>query len=194
MKTNLKYKFTASHRILHWSIALLMFVLFITGFLRMYWMNKKVIVTAIDTTLQHQNIMLEKNQLTPIAKSIQAPMWEWHEWAAYVIAIAVLLRIAYMLLKGIKFTNPFASYQNLKEKLQGYLYLLFYLFVVTSTITGFYLKWGNGVYKQPMEAVHKWAIYWFPIFVVLHFVGILWAELTYKKGITSKMIGGDSEK
>lgn len=157
-------------------------------------MNKKTIVTAIDTTLKNQSIAIEKDQLTPIAKSIQVPMWEWHEWAAYVIAIALLLRIAYMLLKGIKFPNPFGSHQNLKEKLQGYLYLLFYLFVVASTITGFYLKWGNGTYKQPMEAVHKWAIYWFPIFVVLHLVGILWAELTYKKGITSKMIGGDSEK
>jgi cytochrome b561 len=192
MKTNPNNKFTASHRILHWSIALFMFVLFITGFLRMYWMNKKTIVTAIDTTLKNQSIAIEKDQLTPIAKSIQAPMWEWHEWAAYVIAIVLLLRIAYMLLKGIKFPNPFGSHQNLKEKLQGYLYLLFYLFVVASTITGFYLKWGNGTYKQPMEAVHKWAIYWFPIFVVLHLVGILWAELTYKKGITSKMIGGDS--
>lgn len=74
MKTNPNNKFTASHRILHWSIALFMFVLFITGFLRMYWMNKKTIVTAIDTTLKNQSIAIEKDQLTPIAKSIQVPM------------------------------------------------------------------------------------------------------------------------
>jgi len=171
-----------------------MFVLFITGFLRIYWMSKKTIVAAIDTTLKNQNIVMEKDQLVPIAKSIQAPMWEWHECAAYVMASALILRIAYMLIKGIKFPNPFAKQQIMKEKLQGYVYLLFYVFVAVSTFTGFYLKWGDGTYKEPIEAIHKWAIYWFPIFILLHFVGILWAELTNKKGITSKMIGGDSEK
>lgn len=192
MKTALQNKFTASHRILHWSIALLMSVLFFTGFLRMYWMNKKAIISAIDTNLSNQNIALEKDQLVPIAKSIQAPMWEWHELAAYIMAVAFILRILYVLFKGIQFPNPFAGNLFLKERLQGYVYLVFYVFVGVSTLTGFYLKWGDGTYKEPMEAAHKWAIYWFPIFIALHFIGILWAEQTHKKGITSKMIGGDS--
>ncbi|MFA5573939.1 MAG: cytochrome b/b6 domain-containing protein [Brumimicrobium sp.] len=42
-----------------------------------------------------------------------------------------------------------------------------------------------------METVHKWGIYWFPIFIVLHLLGALLAEFSTKKGITSKMIGGD---
>src|SRR5690606_41857877 len=114
MKTALQNKFTASHRILHWSIALLMSVLFFTGFLRMYWMNKKAIISAIDTTLNNQNIALEKDQLVPIAKSIQAPMREWHELAAYIMAVAFILRLIYLSLKGIQFPNPVAGILLLK--------------------------------------------------------------------------------
>ena len=96
-----------------------------------------------------------------------------------------------MIVKGIKFPNPFLKNQSTKERLQGFTYLLFYLFIAVSIITGFYLKWIDGDWKEPMEAVHKWAIYWFPIFILLHFSGILLGELTDKKGIASKMIGGD---
>ena len=78
----------------------------------------------------------------------------------------------------------------MKERLQGMADILFYLFIAISIITGFYMKWGDGTYEEPAEVVHKWAIYWFPIFILLHFVGIVIAEFSNKKGITSKMIGG----
>jgi len=96
-----------------------------------------------------------------------------------------------MIVKGIKFPNPFLKNQSAKERLQGFTYLLFYLFVTVSIVTGFYLKWIEDEWKEQMETVHKWAIYWFPIFILLHFAGILIGELTSKKGIVSKMIGGD---
>ncbi|SKC11195.1 Cytochrome b/b6/petB [Sphingobacterium nematocida] len=96
-----------------------------------------------------------------------------------------------MLLKGTRFPNPFIGKQSIKERLQGMTYILFYLFVAIAAITGFYLKWGDGDLKEPMETVHKLAIYWFPIFILVYIAGIVIAELTGKKGITSKMIGGD---
>ena len=40
METKPVKKFTAFHRLLHWIMAIAMPVLFITGFLRMYWMSK----------------------------------------------------------------------------------------------------------------------------------------------------------
>ncbi len=134
---------------------------------------------------------MTKDQIIPIAKSIQSPMWEWHVYAAYLILFAFSVRIIYMIMKGIKFPNPFTKGQTLKDYLQGFTYLLFYLLIAISTFTGFYLKWFEGDWKEPLEAIHKWAIYWFPIFIFLHLGGIVLAELTNKKGITSKMIGGD---
>ncbi|ASE60678.1 cytochrome b/b6 domain-containing protein [Pedobacter suwonensis] len=191
MKMENKNQFTVIHRILHWSVALLMSILFITGFLRMYWMSKKTIIDTVETEMQSHNISLEKGQIIPIVKSIQKPMWEWHEYAAYIMFLAFLVRIIYMLVKGIKFPDPLKKSQSVKERMQGFIYVIFYLFIAVSIVTGFYLKWGDGQWKEPMEAVHKWAIYWFPIFILLHFGGIVIGELTNKKGIVSKMIGGE---
>lgn len=189
---NLKQKqFTGVHRILHWTIGLSMLVLFFTGFLRMYWMNKKTVINAIETKLSAQAISVDEKILRAIAKDILEPMWEWHELAAYIVFFVVTARFLYMLVKGIKFPNPFAKQPLFKERLQGMIYILFYLFVFVTALTGAYLKWGGGDWKEPLEMIHKWAIYWFPIFIVIHILGIVIAELTDKKGIVSKMISGN---
>ena len=97
-----------------------------------------------------------------------------------------------MLIKGIGFANPFRNHLSIKERLQGFTYIYFYAFVFVSAVTGifiekeFFTEWKEGI-----ETVHKWGIYWFPIFIILHIAGIVIVEFSTKKGITSKMIGGD---
>lgn len=183
-------KFTAIHRILHWIIAFAMPVLFITGFLRMYWMNKNGMVTVIESKTAASP--LPKDVMSDIAKTIREPMWEWHELFANIMIFAFIARIIYMLVKGIRFPNPFSKSLAMKERLQGFIYIYFYVFVFISAFTGiciekeFFTEYGDLI-----ETVHKWGLYWFPIFIVLHLGGIALAENSTKKGITSKMIGGD---
>ncbi|HRP01384.1 MAG TPA: cytochrome b/b6 domain-containing protein [Candidatus Kapabacteria bacterium] len=188
MKAN--KKFTLLHRILHWTMFIAMPILFITGFLRMYWMNKKHIVSIISENTSPE--LLTKEQMSTIATSIREPMWQWHELFAHIMIITFVIRIIYMLTKGIRFPNPFKSNTKLKEKLQGFTYIYFYLFVFISAVTGICIE--KGFFESSMEiieTVHKLGIYWFPIFIILHIAGILIAELTDKKGIVSNMIGGD---
>lgn len=183
-------KFTILHRALHWIMALALPVLFITGFLRMYWMNKHHIVEVIasKTDLLSEEIMVD------IAKTIRAPMWEWHVIFAQVIIAAFVIRIGYMIFKGIRFPNPFKRKLVLKERIQGSLYIFFYLFVFLSAFTGVSMRLDLfPELKHSIETVHKLGLYWFPIFVLLHLIGVLIAELTDKKGIVSKMIGGDKQ-
>src|SRR5690606_37979943 len=180
-------KFTVLHRILHWTGALAMSVLFITGFLRMYWMNKN----SITEIMQSKTTAIPTKEMTEIAVSIREPMWQWHEIFAYVMIATFSIRIIYMLVKGIRFPNPFKHSQPLKERLQGFTYVYFYVFVFMSAVTGICIQ--NGFFpawKEGIETVHKWGIYWFPIFILLHFAGIFIAEISNKRGITSKMIGG----
>src|SRR5690554_6532356 len=127
-----KRKFTPLHRLLHWTIAVAMIVLFATGFLRMYWMNKHKMVDVIASKTQ----ALPKEEMIEIAKAIRAPMWEWHVFFAYLMVFAFIIRIVYMLLKGIKFPNPFNNTLQLKGRLHGSVYILFYVFVFVSIITG----------------------------------------------------------
>jgi cytochrome b561 len=183
-------KFTIIHRILHWSIALIMPVLFITGFLRMYWMNKNGMVSIIESKTTASP--LSKEVMTDIAKTIREPMWEWHELFANIMIVAFIARIIYMVVKGIRFPNPFNKTLVLKERLQGFIYIYFYVFVFISAFTGICIqKEFFTAYVEQIEMVHKWGLYWFPIFIVLHLVGIAIVENTSKKGITSKMIGGE---
>ena len=70
MKTDIKIHFTLIHRILHWIMAFAMPVLFLTGFLRMNWMNKKHIIGIIESKTD----LLAKEQSMEIAKSILEPI------------------------------------------------------------------------------------------------------------------------
>ena len=183
-------KFTIIHRVLHWTIALVMPVLFITGFLRMFWLNKNGMVSIIESKTAASP--LPKDVMTDIAKTIRAPMWEWHELFANIMVVAFIARIIYMIVKGIRFPNPFGKRSRLKEKLQGFVYICFYLFVFISAFTGICIQKGFFPdYADLFETIHKWGLYWFPIYIVLHLAGIAIAENTNKKGIASKMIGGD---
>lgn len=109
--------FTPLHRGLHWGTALLMKVLFITGFLRINWMGKKAILGAIEKNMQ--GIDLTNEQTIVTVKSILDPMWQWHEYAAYVFFVIIAVRIIYMLVKGIRFPNPFSAKYISKRKISG---------------------------------------------------------------------------
>ncbi len=187
MKT--KRKFTPLHRLLHWTIAIAMSMLFITGFLRMFWMNKNHMASIIGSKTQ----ALPQEEIIEIAKAIREPMWEWHVMFAYVMIFSFLIRIIYMIFKGMKFPNPFNTKVELQERLHGSIYLFFYAFVFVSIVTGVAMKQGFfPEMKDTIETVHKLGIYWFPIFILLHIIGIIKAEYTNRKGISSEMISGKS--
>lgn len=187
MKSVNKNQFTVTHRILHWIMAFAMPVLFATGFLRMYWMNKNHIIEIIKSKTPG----IPTEQMTDIAIAIRTPMWQWHEVFAHVMIFSFIARIIYMLAKGIRFPNPFKKHQPFKERLQGFTYVYFYLFVFISAVTGICIKFGFfSKWEESIETIHKLGIYWFPIFILLHITGIIIAESGSKKGIVSKMIGG----
>ena len=187
--------YTVLHRILHWVFAGVMLVLFTTGFLGIYWMSKTVITDAVNKNVEIKNLNLDKQSLRTIVHSVQEPMFEWHVYAAYVITFAFIARVIYMIVKGIKFPNPFVKGVSGKDQFQGAIYIAFYFLIAIEIITGAILKFeiGTESLADLAETVHKFAVYWTPIFILLHFAGIAISENTNRKGITSKMIGGDSE-
>lgn len=156
----------------------------------MYWMNKKHLVGIIES--KTQGVQLTKEQMESVATTIREPMWQWHEIFAHVMVFALIARIIYMLAKGIRFSNPFKGNLNLKDRLQGLTYVYFYAFVFISAFTGIIIEKGFfPEWKESVETIHKLGLYWFPIFILLHLGGIILTEMTNKKGIVSKMIGGD---
>lgn len=186
-------KFTALHRILHWGIALGMGVLLITGFYRVVWLGRKAVTNVILNGLEEKGLSVERNDLRNITSELINPWFQWHTYAAYWVLILYIVRMIYTFKRGVVFPNPLSSKFSKKERFQGFMYVLFYILVLVQIFTGFYIAWGGVEFKKTLESIHKWAVYWTPIFIGIHFIGIIIAENSKgkEKGVVSKMIGGE---
>ncbi len=186
----MKSPFSRLHRFLHWSIAVVMTFLFVTGFIRQTWMGKAHVAAIIQSKIPD----IDPEFAVALAKSIQAPMFEWHVYAAYLMVFLFLIRILSFWIEGRRFSCPLNRTASLRDRFEGLIYVLFYTLIFVNITTGFYHLWGNvSFYRKLSGTIHKWPLYWFPVFILIHFAGVYLAERhSEKKGITSKLIGGDN--
>lgn len=181
-------------RILHWSIAIAFLLLLLTIFLRKTWMEKSHVAEIIQTYLTENNYeTLPQDDAIVLAKKIRKPMWDWHIYLGYVLVGLYCIRLALPFFGEMKFTSPFQKDLDTKTKFQYWTYLIFYIFTGISLITGLIIEWGPKTYKKPMEEIHELSIYYLLAFIVIHFGGVLVAELGSQKGIISKIISGNEK-
>lgn len=181
-------------RILHWSIAIAFLLLLLTIFLRKTWMEKSHVAEIIQTYLTENNYeTLPQDDAIVLAKKIRKPMWDWHIYLGYVLVGLYCIRLALPFFGEMKFTSPFQKNLDTKTKFQYWTYLIFYIFTGISLITGLIIEWGPKTYKKPMEEIHELSIYYLLAFIVIHFGGVLVAELGSQKGIISKIISGNEK-
>ncbi len=180
------------YRIIHWTIAISFLLLLITIFLRLTWMNKNNVAAIIEEYLKGTNQVLSEEQLIQLAKKIRKPMWDWHIYIGYVLTGLFAIRFMLPLFGEMKLPNPFNKQLSTKIKFQKFTYLLFYICVIVSLLTGLLITLGPKSFKEPMESIHVLGIYYLIAFIIIHVGGILWAEFTHDKGIVSRIISGKS--
>ena len=90
----------------------------------------------------------------------------------------------------MKFSNPFQKNLSLKNRFQYWVYLVFYVCVVLSLITGLMMEFGPTNLEELMEEIHVLSLYYLIPFLVIHLGGVLMAEFTTHKGIISEIISG----
>lgn len=183
--------YSTVYRVMHWLIALSMLFLLLTVFLRLGWMNKVHIADIIKQYLATTNQTLTDEQLIVLAKQIRKPMWDWHIYIGYVLVGLYVIRLLLPWIGEMKFRNPFHKELSPKVKFQYTVYLVFYLCVAVSLITGLVIELGPKEFKEPMEEIHVLSIYYLLAFIVIHFAGVLITEFTNEKGIISKMVSGN---
>ncbi len=182
----MKTSYTLLDRLLHWALALTILFILLTVFLRLNWMEKNHVAAILTDNLSNLDIEITKEQAIKIAKQIRKPMFEWHLTIGYVVSGIFVLRIIYNSIKKNLY-NP----QTAKEKFQAWVYRVFYFLLGITLITGLLIKFGPDTFHDLAEEIHVLTLYYVVPFLVLHFTGIILAELGSKKGIVSKMIGGD---
>lgn len=189
------FKFSPLHRFLHWSIALAIILILITVFLRLGWMNKNVMADVIFKHLQEKQINISKEETLSIAKEIRGNMFNWHVYIGYLLMGLYIIRILYLLIKGPMFENPLSKNSTNKKKLQSIIYIIFYIGLGITLITGVFIENGHKEYKKSVESIHQLSLYFMLGFLILHLAGIFLAEKTSEKGIVSAMInGGNKDK
>ncbi len=144
----------------------------------------------IQTYLSNTDQSLSREELIVLAKQIRKPMWDWHIYLGYVLTGLFSLRFIFLFFGSMKFQNPLTKDLTIKQKFQKWSYIIFYVCVVVSLVTGLIIVWDSKDLKAPMEEIHVLGIYYLIAFMVIHIGGILIAEFTNQKGIISRIIRG----
>ncbi|WP_426094338.1 cytochrome b/b6 domain-containing protein [Flavobacterium sp. DSR2-3-3] len=186
-------EYSAIYRIMHWSIAMCMTLLLVTIFLRLTWMNKNNVALIIQDYLATTDQKLTQDQLITLAKKIRKPMWDWHIYIGYVLVGLYSIRIALPFFGQMKFSNPFNKDLSIIEKFHYWTYLIFYVCVVISLITGLIIVLGPKNLKEPMEEIHVLSIYYLLAFIVIHLSGVFFSELTTQQGLISRIVSGPTK-
>ena len=183
------------YRILHWLIAFSFILLLITIFLRKTWMEKNHVAEIIQAFLADKSYpALPEDDAILLAKKIRKPMWDWHIYLGYVLTGLYCIRLAVPFFGEMKFSSPFKAGLDMKTKFQFWVYLVFYACTAVSLITGLIIEFGPKEYKKPMEEIHELSLYYLLGFMILHFGGVLIAELTSDKGLVSRIISGSKKE
>lgn len=83
------------------------------------------------------------------------------------------MRYLFSLFGNMKFPHLFKKQLSLKVKFQKWIYLIFYVLVTISIITGLIIEFGSGDFVKPMKIVHKLSLHYLIPFIVIHLTGVL---------------------
>lgn len=187
-------KYSKIYRIIHFAMASLFMLLILTIFLKFTWLNKSNVAAIIQNYLGDYHLTLSQEQLYVLAKQIRQPMWNWHIYIGYVLVGLFAIRFSLPLFGKMKFQNPFDKSLTKKLKFQKLLYIVFYICIIISLITGVLMELGPIEYKELVKGIHALSIYYLIPFVVIHIAGVIMGEFTDQKGIISRIVNGTEEK
>lgn len=186
--------YSSIYRIMHWAIALCMLTLLLTVFLRLTWLNKDHVADIIQNYMSGTDKPMTREEAITLAKQIRKPMWNWHLYLGYVLSGLFLIRLTLPLFGRMKFVNPFNKQLSAKTKFQYWVYIVFYIGVVTTLVTGLIMDFGPKTMKKPMETIHVLSLNYLIPFVILHLSGVLLAEFTEQPGIISRIVRGEKQQ
>ncbi|MCL8007369.1 cytochrome b/b6 domain-containing protein [Gelidibacter japonicus] len=189
-----KIQYSKTYRIIHWAIAISFLLLLITIFLRLTWMNKFNMAAIIQEYLNDTGQVLSEEQGIALAKKIRQPMWDWHIYIGYVLVGLFSIRFILPAFGQMRIQNPLAKNISTKAKFQKWTYIIFYVCVIVSLVTGLIIELGPKELKKPMEDIHVLGVYYLVAFIVIHLAGVLVAEFTEHKGIISSIVSGPKKK
>jgi len=197
-------------RIWHWVTFLVLTASMITVLINATMLNPRDNIGLVQNQLKEKGLTASEEQAFAVSHEYEDKMWNVHKWLgfglAFLLATRVLIELAqpaeekirariknaaglYKLNDGNK--AEYRHYLNVKK-----VYTLFYLILLLMALTGLGLAFGRELgFTRPIhntvKTIHSILQYCMYAFVLLHLIGVVFAENTKNKGIVSGMINGN---
>jgi len=183
-------KWRIDFRIWHWLHAFVILGLLATVFLRKTFLSWRTNSEILTDKLFDMDIDVTLDQAKILAKSIRAPMWDWHIYLGYALAALLIYRVI------LFFTHKKEKEElSLHKKMVKLSYIGIYAILAFMTISGFAILFYKDLglartTAHDIKVIHEFSYNLIMIFIVLHLGGIFVAENRDEKGIISDMING----
>ncbi len=187
-------KYSRLLRVWHWLNVLVIFGLLGTFFLRKTFLSWRTNSELIVQKLAEYDIQISLEVAKVVAKTIRAPMWEWHIIFGYLLALLIIFRIYIFKKEGISYKDS----SSLHKVGVSILYSIFYLLVIFMVISGIFLHLMDSFISKEIlhdiKEIHEFCAWFFVFFVLVHIAGVVIAEFRGERGIISKMVSGEKVK
>jgi cytochrome b561 len=191
-------KWRLDFRVWHWVHATVILGLLGTVFLRKTFLSWRANAEILTQKLSEINIEVTADQAKGLATAIRAPMWEWHIYLGYALAVLLFWRLLLFFTQSGKM-----NYQNLKEKtlhkkMVALSYIALYAVLIFMAITGLTIHFYEALSltkdtAHDIKEIHELVYNAVLIFVPLHIIGVIVAENRDEKGIISDMTHGGTK-
>jgi Ni/Fe-hydrogenase 1 B-type cytochrome subunit len=220
MQTQTAPPATATHdysvpmRIWHWANAALVSGQLLTILFQKVIVNAKSAAPEFQQALAKSGGSLTKQQAGAVAHVISERIWQWHIWLGLGLAACWLAwtvmqaldpagrRFGARLLAAARRYRLAAPAEHAAARhvlLAKLTYAAFYLFITLMVVTGLGLTWADdipwlGALEHSMKTVHNVTMYLIIGYIVLHVVGVVWADIYDDRGLISRMVSGEDPR
>jgi len=189
-------KWRFDFRIWHWVHATV--VLGLLGFLRKTFLSWRTNSELLTQKLAEIDLTVTEAQAKVLAKAIRAPMWEWHILLGYALAALIVWRIVLFFTKSGQLNHKNFKAKSLHKKMVVLGYVGLYVILLFMAMSGLTIHFYEeiGLLKDTahdIKEVHELVFNAILIFVPLHIIGVVIAEMRDEPGIISNMIHGRSK-
>ncbi|GAA4372092.1 cytochrome b/b6 domain-containing protein [Hymenobacter koreensis] len=200
-------KYSLALRIWHWANSFVVSALLTSIFVLFVVLKMKEVGPKFQEVLQKEGVTMSLEQIRGLTRIVSHKVWDWHIYFGVTLAVLLALRIvteiaqarsqrfAHRLKQAKGQSAEGQPFRLQKSALVKYSYLAFYLMLVVMVVTGLGLIYADDVpfleeLEHTIEEVHNFTMYLVMGFIVVHVVGVVWAELHKDRGIVSDMING----
>lgn len=208
------HDYSAPMRLWHWVNAALVSGQLLTILFQKVIVNAKHAVPEFQAAISKGGGTLSEQQGRAVAHVISERIWQWHIWMGVALAVFWLFWTVMQALdpagrrfgarlmaaaRRYKMAAP-AEHADARHVLLAKLtYAAFYLFITIMVVTGLALIFANDVpflhsIEHTAEEIHNVTMYLIIGYIVLHVVGVVWADIHDDRGLVSRMVSGEDPR